>query len=106
VLQKVGVFNGGRVRMYHLPRKQVGSVENSMQVHKGHDYNIGSQSPCWLVSKQVGPHRYRRSEDAHAPELLRRSGYGNPLRYRTKILLIVIDDDNMQADNIWPHYFI
>jgi len=50
--------------MYHLPRKQVGSVENGMQDHKGHDYNVGSQSTCWLVSKQVGSHRRRRSEDA------------------------------------------
>jgi len=63
VLQKLGVV-GGQVSMYHLPRKQVGSVDNGMQDSIGHDYTVGSQSTCWLVSKQVGPRRYRRSEDA------------------------------------------
>ena len=41
---KVWDISGGRVCIYHLPRKEVGSVENGMQDDKGHDYTVGSQS--------------------------------------------------------------
>jgi len=40
----------------------------------------------------------------HAPELLRRSGCGNPLRYRTKTLLMILYSDNIQTDYVWPSY--